>query len=153
MYAIKKAHVQFHVSHRFMSSSNTVTCRLKRCIDLLVKYLLVPTVSLRLSKTHSFRCKSFLVNHWDYVVCLEVKTCWSVTCWLSQAVTNFCPCNETWQPRCLLVSNLLTLWNAITEGQCLLVSNLLAVPREHVMNRYMQPKNTRAVPRSTSLHG
>ena len=27
--------------------------------------------------------------------CLEVKTCWSVTCWLSQAVTNFCPCNET----------------------------------------------------------
>ena len=42
-----------------MAKSNTVTCRLQRCIDLLVKYLLVPSVSIRLSKTLSFRPELF----------------------------------------------------------------------------------------------
>ena len=34
-------------------------------------------------RKHTRFGQSWLVNHWEYVVCLQVKTCWSVTCWYS----------------------------------------------------------------------
>ena len=124
-----KSHVQFHVLHHWVAKSKKVASRVRECINVLVKFLLVPYVSLRKSKTYSLWCNKLLVNHWNCFVCLEVKTCWSWTCWLYQTVTKTWECNETCQPRRLLVSNLLTLRHAGTQRQCLLVSNLMAISR------------------------
>ena len=55
--------VQIHVLHPSMAEAITPTCRLKRCIDLLVKYLLVHPCLLDCGKHHR----------------LGVRACWSTT--------------------------------------------------------------------------